>query len=453
MAGAILPGCRTWHNPKMQPSRISLLVLLALVGGALSGLLLFDHHGVGAAGTAVDAMCGPDEQSGCETVSKSRYSSIGNISVAAIGLVFYGSVVFLASLALVAGETVRSAAAGLAVALVGAGVVADLGLFGLQAFAIGAFCKLCLATYGVNLALFALLWPAMRQLGSAFATLLGGEGRRAFVVWALGTFVVMVSVVAVESALAGNADAQQQNLLGSPAPVSSGDSGSVASIEAELARVRAQLGELQETLDDPKKYQEYQTAKAMAQFASEQVHTLTLDTIPFKGPDGAPIRVVAYSDFLCPYCRNLATALSNYLPNSGDRVAIFYKNYPLDQDCNPGLSRTLHEGACELALGAVCASEQDKFWPYHDKIFAQQPHNAEVDDVVRIAASVGVEEGQMRSCMASSSAKDELAAQIAEAKRLEVNSTPTLFINGKRLAQIGSLLQAIESESKRLGLE
>ena len=373
--------------------------------------------------------------------------------MAAIGVVFYGSVVFLASLALVAGETVRSAAAGLAVALVGAGVVADLGLFGLQAFVIGAFCKLCLATYGVNLALFALLWPAMRQLGSAFATLLGGEGRRAFVVWALGSLVMMVSVVAVESALAGNADAQQQNLLGSPTPASSGDSGSVASLEAELARVRAQLGELQETLDDPKKYQEYQEIKALAQFASEQVQTLALDAIPFKGPDGAPIRVVEYSDFLCPYCRNLAAALSNYLPNSGDRVAIFYKNYPLDKDCNPSLSRTLHEGACELALGAVCASEQGKFWPYHDRIFSQQPHNPEVDDVVRIAASVGLDEDQMRSCMESSSAKDKLAAQIAEAKRLEVKSTPTLFINGKRLDQIGGFLQAIESESKRLGLE
>ncbi len=398
-------------------------------------------------------MCGLSDQSGCETVSKSRYSSIRNTSVAAIGVVFYGSVVFLASLALVAGETVRSAAAGLAVALVGAGVVADLGLFGLQAFVIGAFCKLCLATYGVNLALFALLWPAMRQLGSAFATLLGGEGRRAFVVWALGSLVMMVSVVAVESALAGNADAQQQNLLGSPTPASSGDSGSVASLEAELARVRAQLGELQETLDDPKKYQEYQEIKALAQFASEQVQTLALDAIPFKGPDGAPIRVVEYSDFLCPYCRNLAAALSNYLPNSGDRVAIFYKNYPLDKDCNPGLSRTLHEGACELALGAVCASEQGKFWPYHDRIFSQQPHNPEVDDVVRIAASVGLDEDQMRSCMESSSAKDKLAAQIAEAKRLEVKSTPTLFINGKRLDQIGGFLQAIESESKRLGLE
>jgi len=430
-----------------------MVVLLALVGGVLSGLLLFDHHGVGAAGAAVDALCGASEQSGCETVSTSRYSSIGNTSVAAIGLVFYGSLVFLASLALVAGETVRSAAAGLAFALVAAGVVTDLGLFGLQAFAIGAFCKLCLATYGVNLALFALLWPAMRQLGSAFATLLGGEGRRAFVVWALGSLVMMVAVVAVESALAGKAEAQQQNLLGAPAPPSSRGSGSVASLEKELARVRAQLGELQETLDDPEKYQEYQETKALAQFASEQVQTLALDAIPFKGPDGAPIRIVEYSDFLCPYCRNLATALSDYLPKSSDRVAIYFKNYPLDTDCNPGLSRTLHEGACELALGAVCASEQDKFWPYHDKIFSLQPHAPEIDDVVRIAASVGLEEGPMRSCMESSSAKDELAAQIAEAKRLEVNSTPTLFINGKRLAQIGSFLQAIESEAKRLGLE
>ena len=179
-----------------------------------------------------------------------------------------------------------------------------------------------------------------------------------FVVWALGSLVIMVSVVAVESALAENAEAQKGSILGTAAPVSSGDSGSGPSLEAELARVQAQLGELQETLDDPTKYQKYQETKALAQFASEQVQTLALDAIPFKGPDGAPIpRGGSSLIFFAPIARISRRLFRIIFRAQAERVAIFYKNYPLDLDCNPGLSRTLHEGACELALGAVCASE------------------------------------------------------------------------------------------------
>jgi protein-disulfide isomerase len=151
---------------------------------------------------------------------------------------------------------------------------------------------------------------------------------------------------------------------------------------------------------------------------------------------------------MCPYCRNLAGAFSNYMSQSTDRVAIYFKNYPLDKDCNPALSRTVHEGACELALGAVCAHDQGKFWPYHDQVFSEPPPNATTDDVLRIATAAGLDADQMKTCLASPSASQTLTAQIEEAQRLEVRSTPTVFINGKRLAQIGSFLSAIQSELK-----
>ena len=461
----------------MQQWRISVVILAALIGGALSGLLMFDHHGVDAAETAVEQICGPDDTSGCNAVSQSRYSTLAGFSLGGVGLVYYSSLAFLGALALVANESVRNAAAALAFGIVVAALAADLGLFGIQAFAIGAFCSLCLATYGVNIVTAVLLFPWASKLGSIKSTLLGGEGSRAFVVWALGSLVFFVSVVSFDRVLASEA-MQQPDMLGAtilpapepepepgpdpepepeaepepapaPAPASNDDGAALAALEARLDDARARINELETTLDDPEKYQEYQLAQAQAEFDQETVNELALDGIPFKGPDAAAVRIVEFSDFMCPYCRNLAGAFANYMPQSGGRVAIYFKNYPLDQACNPALSRTVHDGACELALGAVCAYEQGKFWPYHDQVFAEPPPKPTNDDVVRIATAAGLNGDQLRTCLGSSSASQELAAQIEEAQRLEVRSTPTVFINGKRLAQISGFLNAIESELKR----
>ena len=434
---------------------------------------MFDHHGVGAAETTVQQICGPDDTSGCDAVSQSRYSTLAGFSLGGLGLVYYSSLAFLGALALVANESVRNAAAALAFGTVVAALAADLGLFGIQAFALGAFCSLCLATYGVNIVTAVLLFPWASKLGSIKSTLLGGEGSRAFVVWALGSLVFFVSVVSFDRVLASEA-AQKPDMLGAtilpapepepepepeaepepapapaPAPASNDDGAALAALEARLDDARAKIAELETTLDDPEKYQEYQLAQAQAEFDQETVNELALDGIPFKGPDGAAVRIVEFSDFMCPYCRDLAGAFANYMSQSGGRVAIYFKNYPLDQACNPALSRTVHDGACELALGAVCAHEQGKFWPYHDQVFAEPPSNPTNDDVVRIATAAGLNGDQMRTCLGSSSASQELAAQIEEAQRLEVRSTPTVFINGKRLAQMGGFLNAIESELKR----
>lgn len=481
----------------MQQSRISLLILAALAGGALSGLLMFDHHGVGLAESAVQGICGPEETSGCNAVSQSRYSTISGFSLGGLGLVFYSSLAFLGALALVGSESVRNAAAALGFGLVVAALATDLGLLAIQAFVIQSFCTLCLATYGVNVVAAFLLLPWASKLASIKSTLLGGEGSRAFAVWALGSLVFLVSIVSLDRALASTADAPP--LLGStilpapeakpesaperesesssepdalsepepsPEPVdvpepasepesaspgsttedSDGNQAAVAALESQLEQARARITELESTLEDPEKYQEYQMAKAQAEFEQEEVQDIALEGIPFKGPDDAEVRVVEYSDFLCPYCRNLAGAFANYMPQSGGQVAIYFKNYPLDQACNPALSRTVHDGACELALGAVCAHEQDQFWPYHDRVFAQPPHNPTNEDVIQIATAAGLNADQMRSCLESPAAREKLTVQIEEAQRLEVRSTPTVFINGKRLAQIGGFLNAIQSE-------
>jgi protein-disulfide isomerase/uncharacterized membrane protein len=452
----------------MSRNRIALVVLLALAGAVLSGLLLFDHHGVGPAQAALHRLCGDGDESGCEQVSRSRFSSIGAFSLAALGLGFYGSVLLLTALALVLPDPSRASAAGIGVVLFGAAVLVDIVLLGLQAFSIGAYCGLCVATYAVNVAALAVLFPARSRIPALFR----GQELRPFAVWALGSLVLLVGIAAFDRAFGSKPPEPVANLLGEPAPApppetsttttsvlesvvvqqtTAGD-GETARLRAELERARAEVKELRATLDDPQKFQTYQAEKAAQAFENESRRVLALEGVPFKGPAEAPIQVVEFSDFLCPFCRNLASAFNGFMPGSQGRVAIFYKNYPLDQDCNPALSRTVHEGACELALGAVCAHEQGKFWPYHDRVFSQPPENPTAETVVGIAASAGLDGDALRQCLSSSGAKEKLDREIQEARGLQINSTPSVFINGKKLEQIPAFLKAVESEMKRLGL-
>jgi protein-disulfide isomerase len=161
---------------------------------------------------------------------------------------------------------------------------------------------------------------------------------------------------------------------------------------------------------------------------------------------------VEFSDFLCPYCREIAGAFSNFIPKSGDRIVLYYKNYPLDQSCNASLTSTVHPGACLVALGALCAQDQGRFWQYHDRVFANPPKDPKVADVVRIAAEAGLDTAAFEGCINAQRTRDRLTAEVAEGKNYGVSSTPTLFINGKRLPRINDFIPMVEKESARLGL-
>jgi protein-disulfide isomerase/uncharacterized membrane protein len=457
----------------MSRNRLLLVALLALAGAALSGILLFDHHGAGSA--AMEGLCGTGEESGCSEVSRSQYSEVGGVSVAALGVVFYGAVLLLLAFGLASTDPVRESAAALALVAFGLALAVDAVLLGVQAIAIGAYCRLCLATYVLNVAAFAALWPARSKIAAATAA---SDSRRALSVWAVSALVFAIAVGVVDRTLAsteppgdllGKADPPAESAP-PEAPIVSEATTSVApsepveetpeasatpgdgALQAQLQAAQARIQELQSTLDDPQKFQAYQEQRAAENFERQPKVSLDLAGVPVKGPKEAPIQVVEFSDFLCPFCRNLAGAFGSFMPQSQGRVAVFFKHYPLDQDCNPVMTRTVHEGACELALGGVCAEEQGKFWQYHDRIFSQPPTNPSNDDVVQLATEAGLDGSAMRQCLSSQAARSKLDRDIAEGKRVQVNATPTLFVNGKRLDQIGGFLKAIESESKRLGL-
>jgi protein-disulfide isomerase/uncharacterized membrane protein len=449
---------------------------LCVAGVMVSGLLHLQHHGEGRAVSAVNQVCGEGGTSDCERVARSSWSSVGGLPVAALGLIFYTSLALLLALTLLVPGDLRPTLAGLAILGLALGLLVDLLLLGVQAFAVRAFCSLCILTYVLSaLALFALLpaWRGALGLGPGLKRV---EGRLAIAGWALGTFAVAGAVLAAEVALDYREQRRQLALLGAPAPLqpepppvaeaepapppsespdpeptaASSDSSPEDAKAAERWQQRAQ--ELQETLDDPKKLEQYFAKKAQAEFESAQVEHIDLENVPVKGAADAPVQVVEYSDFLCPFCRNLALGLSQFVPQAGGRVAVYFKNYPLDTECNESLPRSTHPGACQLALGAICAHNQGRFEAYHDRVFgAEGLRNPGAADVIRLAGEAGLNAAAMRGCLDDPVTRQTLADQIAEGKRLDVRSTPTLYVNGKKLPRINDLLPLVDKEAQKSG--
>lgn len=419
----------------MDQKRIGLVVTLLLVGAALSGLLLMQHHGEDSAVAAVNQVCGDGQTSGCESVARSAYSAFAGFPLAAWGSVFYLSLLFLVLLASQAGNDDALAWAGRIACFAAAAALAiDVLLLGIQAVEIKAFCKLCIATYAVNGGILWAAWPARRSKASA--------GRLLASAWALSTLASVGGVVGWNASLTERAARRAGAILGAP----------VSTSPASPEGARAEVQRLKEILDDPVKYTEYLADKSAKEFDAAVVQDIDTRGVPFKGPADAKIRVVEYSDFLCPACRAIAGAFKDFLPQSQGRISLSFKNYPLDKDCNDVIQQTIHPGACWVARGAICAAGQGRFWEYHDQVFEAPPNKPQRGDVLKIAGRAGLDAGALATCLDAPGTDSQLKAQIAEANRVGVHGTPTLFLNGKKLPRLNDFMAMVEKEGARLGL-
>ena len=158
---------------------------------------------------------------------------------------------------------------------------------------------------------------------------------------------------------------------------------------------------------------------------------------PSLGDARAPVTLVEYSDFQCPVCRSLHDVLRGLLPNY-PQVRVVFKDFPLE---------SLHPWARTAALAGRCAYQQDPkaFWKVYDAIYDHQElisaSNA-WSKMTDFAAQAGLNAETFKACMASPEAAAAVDASRANGQQLEVNSTPTVFVNGRRL--VGADPHALE---------
>jgi protein-disulfide isomerase len=167
---------------------------------------------------------------------------------------------------------------------------------------------------------------------------------------------------------------------------------------------------------------------------------------PSFGTPGAPVVLVIFSDFQCPYCREEAKMLrENVVATYPKQVRVYFKDLPLEQ---------IHNWAKPAALAGRCVFRQNAgmFWRYHDWVFeAQDKLTAENfrDKVMEFANQNDLDSLQLRQCLDTKATLAEVEKSVAEARELRVMSTPTLFVNGRRIpARIGwpELKQVIDFE-------
>jgi protein-disulfide isomerase len=163
---------------------------------------------------------------------------------------------------------------------------------------------------------------------------------------------------------------------------------------------------------------------------------------PVRGPANAPITIVEFSDFHCPYCRMVQPTLDRILEKYPTQVRFAYRDIPLD---------ALHPQARAVAEAARCANDQGKFWPFHDTVY-RSAARADETSLKMMAAAAGLDVAPFMACVASGKHKASLEQDAADAARLGVNSTPSFFINGRPLrgAQpFEAFVQVIEDELAR----
>jgi len=142
---------------------------------------------------------------------------------------------------------------------------------------------------------------------------------------------------------------------------------------------------------------------------------------PSQGPVDAPVTLVEFADFECPFCRELAPTLGRLRAAYGDRVRIVWKDFPLT---------SIHPQAFQSALAALCAHEQGRFWDYHDVLFANQPRLRAVS-LKQYARALGLEPARFDACFDSGKFASKVGDAFGTAARLGLSSTPSVFVNGR----------------------
>lgn len=153
---------------------------------------------------------------------------------------------------------------------------------------------------------------------------------------------------------------------------------------------------------------------------------------PSLGPGNAPITIIEFSDFQCPFCRMGAMTLNTVLNRYPDQVKVVFRNFPLDPKCNRGVEASVHPYACEAARIAWCGYRQGKFKQVYETLFAKQASFGTVG-VTKLALEAGVDEKQLTECLSASDTEMAIARDTNEGIALGIQSTPTFFVNGRKV--------------------
>jgi protein-disulfide isomerase len=166
---------------------------------------------------------------------------------------------------------------------------------------------------------------------------------------------------------------------------------------------------------------------------------IDLTGAPYRGPLDAPVTVVEFSDFHCPFCRRVQPTLRELMAKYPTQVRLVYKHFPLDQ---------LHPEARRAAEASWCAQQQDRFWQFHDIVYANPPDGS-LAKLTAMAAEAGVDVKSFEQCMASPKPAQVVETQVEEGDHYGVDGTPGFFVNGRLISgavPLSALSELVDEE-------
>jgi protein-disulfide isomerase len=169
-----------------------------------------------------------------------------------------------------------------------------------------------------------------------------------------------------------------------------------------------------------------------------------IDGAPVRGAATAPVTIVEFSDFHCPFCRQVQPTLTRVLSRYGDKVKLVFRHYPID---------SLHPGARAASEAAQCAADQGKFWQFHDRLFAGGADSTPAA-LKRVAVESGLAEAAYAECLSSGKNKPVVEKDVEQGNALGLTGTPAFYINGRLLSgaePLEEFVRVIDEELRRGG--
>ena len=169
------------------------------------------------------------------------------------------------------------------------------------------------------------------------------------------------------------------------------------------------------------------------------VVSIDVKDLPTKGASNAKVTVVEFADYQCPHCKMVAPTLEALVKKYPTQVKFVFADFPIK-----GVSSE------SVAQGAYCASEQGKYWEFHDLAFEKQQELGASDAPTTLAKALKLDEAKFANCLKGTAAAARVTKSKAEGERIGINGTPAIFINGRRVKS-HDLAELEKSVKKSLG--
>ena len=355
------------------------LALLSCVAGLVLSILLAQIHFKLHTNPAFHSFCAIDRTMNCDIVARSPYSVLFGVPVATWGIFGYAIAAMVALWGACSRRPQLAAGCGLYLAFFFVATSAILGA--VSAFLVTAVCILCLGTYAANILFLVSMLLVGRGLGLRAALAEPMRMLRARTLRALAVLAVLGGcTVAVMAA-------------------------------------------------HPSYWKDSHETSRPRPTAPTLPHGIEPGGGHFIGAENPTITLIEYSDYECPFCRQSHAQLRSLVEHYPTLLRLVHRHYPLDQSCNSTVKARMHENACFAAMIAECAGQQDRFWQANDYLFAEarmlhSRANAE------IARDLELDAAALETCLRGEGPRS-VALDVDEGNRLNIQGTPTFFVEGK----------------------